>query len=123
MLFDVRFGREKRNALLQFAYEPIRDICSYFVLTVRLENYLMLRKSTFAITFIHSYSSVCSNVKIIFAMDTFEKEFKDKLYERYRLTKRHLIPKDIYQQIISDYKQASLQVLTKSRNEYYILSK
>jgi len=55
--------------------------------------------------------------------DTTEEIFKRELYRRYEQMKRVLIPKEQYFQIIDELKQAKSSNSTKSRHEYYLLTK
>ena len=52
-----------------------------------------------------------------------EEIFKRELLKRYDEYKKYLIPKDEYYKIIDSVKSASANSHTKSRTDYYLISK
>uniref|UniRef100_H2YWF5 Integrase catalytic domain-containing protein n=1 Tax=Ciona savignyi TaxID=51511 RepID=H2YWF5_CIOSA len=56
-------------------------------------------------------------------VDIIKDKFRLKLYQKYEICKKVLIPKNEYYKMIEDLKAASAYGGTKSRHDYYLLSK
>ena len=55
--------------------------------------------------------------------DSIEEKFKQLLFEKYQVSKKHLIPKEEYFHILDAVKSAGSASTTKARKQYYQLSK
>ena len=55
--------------------------------------------------------------------ESIELKFREELYSRYEKCRKYLIPKEEYFQIIEDIRTTSERKNTKSRHQYYFLSK
>ncbi|XP_066964221.1 KRAB-A domain-containing protein 2-like [Macrobrachium rosenbergii] len=55
--------------------------------------------------------------------ESIELKFREELYSRYEKCRKYLIPKEEYFQIIEDIRTTSERKNTKSRHQYYLLSK
>ena len=55
--------------------------------------------------------------------ESIELKFREELFSRYEKCRKYFIPKEEYFQMIEDIRKASERKSTKSRHEYYLLSK
>ena len=60
---------------------------------------------------------------IIMAHDNYEVQFKEELYKRFQICRKHLIPKVEHFNTIEQLKLAATDESSKSHHGYYILSK
>jgi hypothetical protein len=53
----------------------------------------------------------------------YENMFKRELYKVYEKSKRHLMPKEVYNETIDALKTCGQRTSSKPRHEYYIMTK